>query len=543
MVAQLGNQEEWDKWHLIKETQIESDQNGHFVMDRVVPGPCVIGHPWPNRSYPFDLPAGKTTTVNIGGDGRTVIGHIPTAARAFSYNFGQIIRKQPKMQQPPDWDKLSDGQKQKLQQAFRQSPEFKAWQSHANVAQFNVARDGTFRVDDVPAGEYDLNVQLGQSTPGSYFIETAGWGSTPLIVPPIDLKTTDAPLDVGEVKVTIEKRLAVGELAPDIEGDAPDGSSARLSDYRGKYVLLDLWSSDRRDATEKFDPLRAVDDRFGDDPRFVIVGVNLDSSRDAAKKAISDLHIPWPQIMLHGWDDRRLARQYTLSPALMFLIGPDGRLVAKNTDAPGMFGVLQQLLRKTPAQNVHIDRQLPGQEHPWGTTSSSDNVARNATFTLVDGQPHSQAAPLDILHDGVLPGNQDSPGQNFFFAMGTIEGRFKIDLGAITPIAQVNTYSWHKSDRGPQVYKLYVATGDAAGFKSSPKIGTDPATCGWKLIATVDTRPAGKSAGGRYTVQISNDGSTIGSYRYLLFETYVTETADTWGHTFYSEVEVIRSHP
>ena len=35
--------------------------------------------------------------------------------------------------------------------------------------------------------------------------------------------------------------LAVGTAAPDIEGEDSDGKTFKLSDYRGKVVLLDFW--------------------------------------------------------------------------------------------------------------------------------------------------------------------------------------------------------------------------------------------------------------------------------------------------------------
>lgn len=37
------------------------------------------------------------------------------------------------------------------------------------------------------------------------------------------------------------RHLAVGKVAPDIEGDDQDGKPFKLSDYRGKVVLLDIW--------------------------------------------------------------------------------------------------------------------------------------------------------------------------------------------------------------------------------------------------------------------------------------------------------------
>ena len=38
------------------------------------------------------------------------------------------------------------------------------------------------------------------------------------------------------------RNLSVGKKAPDIEGEDQDGRRFKLSDYRGKVVLLDFWS-------------------------------------------------------------------------------------------------------------------------------------------------------------------------------------------------------------------------------------------------------------------------------------------------------------
>ena len=38
------------------------------------------------------------------------------------------------------------------------------------------------------------------------------------------------------------RHLVVGKEAPDIEGEDQDGSQFKLSDYRGKVVLLNFWS-------------------------------------------------------------------------------------------------------------------------------------------------------------------------------------------------------------------------------------------------------------------------------------------------------------
>jgi hypothetical protein len=38
------------------------------------------------------------------------------------------------------------------------------------------------------------------------------------------------------------RQLSIGKVAPDIEGEDQDGKHFKLSDYRGKVVLLDFWS-------------------------------------------------------------------------------------------------------------------------------------------------------------------------------------------------------------------------------------------------------------------------------------------------------------
>ena len=167
-----------------------------------------------------------------------------------------------------------------------------------------------------------------------------------------------------------------------------------------------------------------------------------------------------------------------------------------------------------------------------------DDAAANAKLTLIDGQIDAGSAELSALVDGFLPTDEDEPAANVFFSAGSSGGRFRMDLGRTTEIAQVNTYSWHPNSRGPQLYKLYAAD-DSESLDLNPKRGVDPATRGWKFIATVSTLPQQGEDGGQYGVSVRDSSGSLGSYRYLLFDCYVTELYDNWGNTFYSEIDVI----
>jgi hypothetical protein len=95
------------------------------------------------------------------------------------------------------------------------------------------------------------------------------------------------------------------------------------------------------------------------------------------------------------------------------------------------------------------------------------------------------------------------------------------------------------------VYKVYGSDGEGKSFNLEPKIGTDPASCGWSFIAAVDTResPGGTELKddirGQSGVSIRNPAGAIGKYRYLLFVTFATETKNSYGQTFWTEIDVV----
>jgi hypothetical protein len=170
---------------------------------------------------------------------------------------------------------------------------------------------------------------------------------------------------------------------------------------------------------------------------------------------------------------------------------------------------------------------------------TKDDAAAKAKLFLIEGQADGNGADLSALTDGALPTEEDQPAANFFWNAGTGGGRFQMDLGSVIDIAQVNTYSWHPNTRGPQVYRLWASDGADPGFNPAPKTSIDLAKSGWKLITVVDTRSKEGDDGGQFGVSIADARGSLGKFRYLLFDCYVTETADEFGNTFYSEIDVI----
>lgn len=171
---------------------------------------------------------------------------------------------------------------------------------------------------------------------------------------------------------------------------------------------------------------------------------------------------------------------------------------------------------------------------------ANNDAATSAKFSLVEGVGDANGGSLDALGDGQVPSGEDQPSKNFFFQAGTDGGRILIDLGRLVSVKRICSYSWHGGSRAPQVYAVYASDGKAAGFVQTPKRGVDPAACGWRMVAHVDTRGgAGEDEGGQVGVAIEDAAGALGAYRYLLMDVARTEARDPFGNTFFSEVDVI----
>jgi thiol-disulfide isomerase/thioredoxin len=84
----------------------------------------------------------------------------------------------------------------------------------------------------------------------------------------------------------------LGKPAPEIDGVGLDGRGMKLSDYRGKVVLLSFWATWCGPCMKMVPHEREMVKRLEGKP-FVIVGVNGDIDQQAAKAAVTRHGITW----------------------------------------------------------------------------------------------------------------------------------------------------------------------------------------------------------------------------------------------------------
>ena len=132
----------------------------------------------------------------------------------------------------------------------------------------------------------------------------------------------------------------VGEKALEIELTNNTGKTIKLSDLKGKVVLVDFWASwcgpcrrENPNVVEAFSKYHKS--KFTNAKGFEVFSVSLDKNEQAWLEAIKKDNLTWDS---HGWDKSgEFAKQYKITSIPMaFLIDGEGKIVAKGQDLRGM---------------------------------------------------------------------------------------------------------------------------------------------------------------------------------------------------------------
>jgi thiol-disulfide isomerase/thioredoxin len=105
------------------------------------------------------------------------------------------------------------------------------------------------------------------------------------------------------------KNLSIGKMAPDFEGEDGDGKKFKLSDYRGKVVLLDFWGHWCGPCRATYPHNRELAKRLEKKP-FALVGVNSDRTLDTIKKAMDKEGNAWRYAFDGGSTSGPIAKTY-----------------------------------------------------------------------------------------------------------------------------------------------------------------------------------------------------------------------------------------
>jgi peroxiredoxin len=341
-------------------------------------------------------------SVTIGGGGRAVIGRVTIPEDYnepvnFSSGHSSLNSVGATPMQPPypedfhlmpqreqfkwilDWQKTDEGKAMLEQNLMPEYPEnivdmtmeelqawFKQWQeSDKGKAYMNrmqevhkdrrhyavkIEPDGTFGVDDVPAGKYQLQIHVYDRPMNSYSgrrsHEIIGSVSHEFEVPDANESPIDESFDLGDLTLKIRKRTRVGDVAPDFEAETFEGKTVHLSDYSGKVVLLHFWNSHNPQSIESLEDIQEVYDAFGKNEGFVIMSIVNSGDIEGAREVVEEHELKWLQVSTSAADRRQMYENYGMQQvSYSYVIGSDGKVLARNPGLGQMMSAVEEALK------------------------------------------------------------------------------------------------------------------------------------------------------------------------------------------------------
>lgn len=143
----------------------------------------------------------------------------------------------------------------------------------------------------------------------------------------------------------IMAKTAVGQPALAFTQNDVNGKPVSLSDFKGKYVLVDFWASWCGPCRAENPNVVKAYNQYKN-KNFAILGVSLDQDSTAWTKAIAQDHLTWTEVSdLQGWKNAA-AQEYGVNaiPA-NYLVDPNGVIIAHNLRGNALENKLAEVLK------------------------------------------------------------------------------------------------------------------------------------------------------------------------------------------------------
>jgi len=228
------------------------------------------------------------------------------------------------------------------------------WQNKEKVAELSqktrrrfvptIDKDGGFLFQGLKPGRYaffvNIHEPLGENVScGRGVLKAVGVSHFQVTT------ASESAVPVPDVKLTRLTYPGVGESAPDFEVKTHDNRVLRLSDLKGKVVLLDFWASWCRPCLAQMPKLQSLYQAYSNDDRFVMVGLSLDHDSARAKQAITERQWPWIQALAGSMDESVISKAFGIgSIPAMILIDEQGHILSKTDEADALTQVIEEAL-------------------------------------------------------------------------------------------------------------------------------------------------------------------------------------------------------
>lgn len=139
-------------------------------------------------------------------------------------------------------------------------------------------------------------------------------------------------------------RTSVGSFAPEIALNDPEGNPIKLSDLKGKVVLIDFWAAWCKPCRMENPNVVKMYNRFKNQG-FEIFGVSLDRDKEAWVQAIKDDKMTWKHgSELQFWQSSFVPVYSLEGIPMTYLLDQNGRILAKGLRGPELEKKVEEIM-------------------------------------------------------------------------------------------------------------------------------------------------------------------------------------------------------
>jgi beta-lactamase regulating signal transducer with metallopeptidase domain/thiol-disulfide isomerase/thioredoxin/protocatechuate 3,4-dioxygenase beta subunit len=317
--------------------ETETDSEGRFEFVRVPPGRVSVrvwaSWPWQDDdkfhsapSAPLDLQPGQHVDLDLGGAGATLrgriklVGNVPSGLNCH-WSINYLIRREPGVKPPESISRSGFDIRKGWQPKWLSTHEGETYLTTLQHWHVQLAPDGTFRIDGVPPGDYDLAVRI-YAKPEGCMVDPLAQKVERVTVTADDLKR--GALTLPDISAPVVPVPVAGDV-PKLNFEREDGSPGTLEEFRGQPVIVHFWASWCGPCREQLPAVRKLHDELVSAKQAAFVSVSVDDDTATWRSALKEHNMPWTQ--------GRLTTEATAgvsSVPAYWLLDPSGKILAKS---------------------------------------------------------------------------------------------------------------------------------------------------------------------------------------------------------------------
>ena len=346
-----------------------TDSDGRFTFTQVPPGEFKL-YRWmlPKRrdtsgqpitetyQWPVTVLPGRTNTIEYSFTGRPMIGQAVPQPADLAVDWQRDVHtlnlKLPTASAHPRRVNREDyatfAAFQKANNASMSSDAQLQAAREARAYALDIEPDGSFRIEDVPPGTYELRIRVTRPNEGGRRTAFGDGEEIGSLIREVVVPDGKEPLDLGTLPVPMREGAPVKANPPvALKAITLDGQPLDLAQFKGTNVLLVFWASWSDRSREQLAALKELQSQFAGEPQLAVVGLSLDENIEKARATVAKLNCPGVQGWLDAEGRARAAASFDLNILPdVFLLDTEGRIIARELEGERLPATVKRTLAK-----------------------------------------------------------------------------------------------------------------------------------------------------------------------------------------------------